>query len=155
MAEGQLTVEAPDFPKIKKETGVATHDAMMALWLVANDEAASRRAGVREAIERIAPKEIILSLAANTNDRDTEFATVLRFDGAASVNLTGLQARPEPTILILFVLGAGTITLKNESASSLARNRIITSAGGDVAITTNRSVMLMYLNTRWREVKWM
>ena len=151
----QLTIEAPNFDRIKGETGVETSAAIELLWAVANDEAASRRAGVRTATERMAPKRINLSPSVNQNNLDTEFATVLRFDGATSVDLTGLQARVDPTILILLVLGAGTITLKNASASSLERNRIITSAGGDVAITTNRSVMLIYSNTRWREIKWM
>lgn len=156
MAEttGQLTITAPDFDRVKQETGVATRDAMNSLWLVANDEAASRRAGVREAIERLCPKEIISSPSANQNDSDTQFATVLRFDGSSAINITGFQARAEPTILVLFVLGSATITLKNESASSIARNRILSFSGGDLAIAAGKSVMLIYLNLRWRELKW-
>ena len=150
-----LTVESIDFEQVENETGVATRSGIELLWDVANDEAKSRRTGVRTATERWEKKGVILSPSVNQNDLDTQFATVLRFDGAANENLTGLQARADPTILILFVVGAGTITLKNESASSLDRNRIITSAGGDVAITTNRSVMLVYTNLRWRELKWM
>ncbi len=152
---GQFTVAAPDFDRIKNETGVATRDGITLLWRVANDQADTSRTGIRAAVERIEPKRIDLSPGAAQNDLDTQFATVLRFDGAANENLTGLQARPDPTIVILLVLGAGTITLKNENAGSIARNRIMTSAGGDVAITTNRSVMLMYTNLRWRELKWM
>lgn len=151
----QFTVEAPDFERIRQETGTETQTAVTLLWRVANDEAESRRAGVRAATERIEPKALLLTPSVNQNDLDTKFSTVLRFDGASSINLTGLQARPDPCIVILFVLGAGTITLKNESASSIARNRIVTASGGDVAITTNRSLMLMYTNTRWREMKWM
>ncbi len=151
----QLTIEQPNFPRIKRETGPETEAAMTLLYEVANDEAASRRTGVRTAIERWEKKGVILSPSVGQNDLDTQFATVLRYDGSTSVNLTGLQARPDFTIIILFVVGSGTITLKNASASSIERNRIITSAGGDVAITTNRSVMLMYTNLRWREQKWM
>ena len=150
----QFTIEAPDFDIIYRETGTATRDAITTLWRVANDEASARRSAVREAIERISPKEIILSPSAGMNNLDTQFATVIRFDGAASVNLTGLQARTEPSFLYLTVLGAGTITLKNNNASSLDRNKILTYSGGDVAITTGLTVQLMYLNTRWREVKW-
>lgn len=152
---GQLTVESPDFQRIKRETGVETEAAVALLWRVANSEAESRRIGVRAATERMEPKAVIFSPSATQNDLDTQFATVLRFDGAASVDLTGLQARQDPTLVILLVIGAGTITLKHQNAGSIARNRIVTSAGGDVAITTNRSVMLIYTNTRWRELKWM
>ena len=151
---GQLTVESPDFDYIEREAGIHTRDAIQTLWLVANDEAASRRQGVREAIERIMPKGIIQSPSGATNDLDTQFAGVLRFDGATSFNLTGLQARPEPTFIYLTVLGSGTVTLKNASASSIERNRILTFSGGDVAIATGQTVLLMYLNTRWREVEW-
>ena len=150
----QLTVESPDFDYIEREAGVHTRDAIQTLWLVANDEASSRRQGVREAIERIEPKEIILSPSGATNDLNTQFSGVIRFDGSTAFNLTGLQARPEPTFVYLTVLGSGTVTLKNESASSIARNRILTLSGGDVAITTGLTVLLMYLNTRWREVSW-
>lgn len=151
----QFTVEAPDFQQVRRETGVATEEAVTLLWRVANDEAESRRMGVRAATERMEPKALLLSPSVNQNDLNTQFATVLRFDGASSVDLTGLQARPDPTLVILFVLGAGTITLKNENVGSIDRNRIVTAAGGDVAITTNRSVMLIYTNSRWRELKWM
>ena len=150
----QFTIEAPDFDRIKGETGVATRDAITSLWRVANDEADTRRTGVRAATERMQPKSIILSPSVAQNNLDTQLATVLRFDGAASVNVTGLRARPDPTIVILFVIGAGTITLKHQSASSLERNRIVTNSSGDLAIATNKCVMLIYLNTRWREMKW-
>lgn len=150
----QLTIDSPEFDYIYRESGRATRDGIHSLWLVANDEAASRRAGVREAIERICPKEIIQSPTAGQNDFDTQFATVLRFDGSTNFNLTGLQARTEPTVVYLYVLGSGTVTLKNESASSIDRNRILTYSGVDIAITTGKSAMLMYVNLRWREIKW-
>lgn len=154
MAEGsQFTIIPPDFEQIERETGVHTRSGFDTLWLVANDEAEARRKGVRTAIERVSPKGIILSPAANQNDVDTQFATVIRFDGAASVDVTGFQQRPDPTMIVLAVLGAGTITLKNQSASSLDRNRIVTNSGGDLAIATNEFVVLWYLNLRWREMK--
>lgn len=149
----QFTVDSPDFDRVYRETGVATRDAVTTLWRVANEEASARRTGVREAIERDAPKEIILSPGATQNNLDTEFSTVLRFDGSTSFNLTGLQARPEPTIVYLVVLGSGTITVKNSSASSIDRNRILTYSGGDLVITTGLTAAFRYLNTKWREVK--
>lgn len=154
MAEGQLTVESPEFEYIRREAGIHTRDAIVSLWLVANNEAKLRRTGDREAIERIAPKLIELSPSAQVNDLDTQFATVLDFIGSTSVDLTGLQARVVPTFLFLVVRGSGTITLKNQNAGSLDRNRIVTSAGGDVAIATNEMAMLIYINSRWRQFVW-
>lgn len=151
----QFTIEAPDFDRIFNETGPTTRDGITTLWRVANDEAESRRRGVREAIERQCPKEIILSLAANQNNFNTEFATTLRSDGAASVNITGFQARPEPTILFLVVLGSGTITLKHNDVNSIARNRILTYTAADIAVGTNQAIRLDYLNERWRVMEWL
>lgn len=153
--EGQLTVESPDFENIKRETGVNTMDAIRALWLVANDEARSRRQGVRQAIERQNPKEIILNLGSSQNNYDTQFATVLRSDGSSAVNITGFLARPEPTFIYLCVLGSGTITLKHNSASSEAANRILSYTSADVAVATDQIIRLVYLNARWRYVEWL
>lgn len=154
MAETQFTIESLDLENIERETGPHTRDGLNTLYLAANAEAQARRMGVRQAIERMNPKMIISSPAANQDNFDTEFATVIRFDGAASVNVTGFQDRPEPTAIFLCVLGAGTITLKHQDAGSIARNRIVTNSGADLAIATNKMVMLMYLNTRWREMSW-
>lgn len=155
MAEGsQFTIISPDFDHIRYEAGQHTSDGILTVWEALNSEAQSRRRGVREAIERMAPKEVILAPAVNQNDLDTQFATVLRFDGAGAVNITGLQQRPEPTAIFLCVLGAGTITLKNQDAASIARNRIVTASGGDVAIATNEQTLLWYLNSRWRQLTW-
>ncbi len=78
---------------------------------------------------------------------------LIRFDGGSAINVTGFQARVEGAIIIVSVLGAGTVTLKNNSGSSEDRNKILTQSGGDLAIATGFSAMLQYQNTRWREVK--
>ena len=148
----QLTIESPDFDKIRKESGRATEDGMRLLWLVANDEARDRRNGVREAIERWEKKFIILTPTVNQNDLDTQDTTILRFDGTTAVNVTGLKARVEGTIVLVSVLGAATITLMHDNAGSEARNRMLFQAAANKAVVTNRDVFLKYLNTRWREI---
>lgn len=148
-----LTIEAPPFELIKKEAGPNTADAVRLLWSVANQEAAERRSGIRIATERIAPKSRIDSPGAAQDNYDTQYATIIRFDGAVAVNVTGFRARSENTLLIVLVLGAATITLKHDSANSEARNRILMAGGADKAIATNQSVILLYENTRWRELE--
>ncbi len=155
MSEGtQYSIVAPDFDLIRVETGVNTESGFNILWEAANAEARARRTGVRQAVERMNPKMIILAPSVNQNNVDTDFATVLQFDGAASVDITGFQARPEPTAIFLTVLGAGTITLKNNNAGSLDRNKILTATGGDLAIATNTQTLLWYINSRWRQLAW-
>lgn len=147
-----LTVEAPDFDYIKREAGTHTADAVRMLWAVANDEAAQRRSGLRVATERIAPKSVIDSPAAQQNNYDTQFGAILRFDGAAAFNLTGLRARSDNSIMIILVLGAGTVTVKHNSAASEATNRILLAGAADKAVATNKALVLVYENTRWREL---
>jgi hypothetical protein len=147
-----LSVEAPDFDYIKKEAGTHTADAIRLLWAVANDEAGSRRTGLRIATERIAPKSVIDSPGGAQNDYDTQFGAILRFDGAVAFNLTGLKARTDNTVMIIIVLGAGTVTVKHNSAASETVNRILLAGAADKAVATNKALILVYENTRWREV---
>lgn len=151
MAEN-LSVASPDFEYIRKEAGVHTMDGVRLLWSVANEEAKDRRIGIRLAIERQEVKTLITSPALNQNNFSTEFATTLRFDGAASVNITGIRARVEGARIRVLVLGSGTITLMHNNASSEAQNRMLFASGADKAVATNKSVELEYQNARWREI---
>lgn len=148
------TIEPPDYDRIRKGDKVATADAIQLLWEVLVQEQRDRRSGVRTAIERLEPKSVIDAPAANQNDYDSLDSTMLRFDGATSFNLTGIRARPENAIVIVLVLGVGTVTIKHNNVGSQANNRILTQSAGDLAVATNRAVMLAYENTRWRELKW-
>lgn len=155
MSETQnLTIEPPDTDRIRRGDNNATAEAIDLLWRVLNQEQRDRRNGVRMAVERLDPKALIKSPAADQNNYNTQGSTLLRFEGALAFNLTGLIARTENTIAIVDVLGAGTVTLKHENAGSEAANRIRTQSGGDVAIATGKAVMLIYMSGRWREQKW-
>lgn len=147
-----LTIESFDFERIKREAGTVTADAIHTLWSVANSEAKSRRTGLRVATERIAPKSVIDSPAAQQDDYDTQDGAIIRFDGAVAFDLTGLRSRSDNTIMIIMVLGAGTVTIKQNSGASEAANRILLAAGADKAVATNKSIVLVYENTRWREL---
>ena len=147
-----LSVSAPDFQYIRKESGPHTEDGIRLLWEVANSEAKDRRTGIRLAIERQEVKTLISSPAVSQNDFDTAYSTTLRFDGATSINITGLKARVEGARVRVLVLGVGTITLKQNSGSSEAQNRILLAAGADKAVATNKAVDLEYQNSRWREI---
>ncbi len=147
-----LTVTAPDFDYIKKEAGVHTMDGIRLLWSVANSEAKDRRTGIRLAIERQEVKTLVDSPTLSQNDYDTAYSTTLRFDGASNINITGLKARVEGARVRILVLGAGTITLKQNSGSSEAVNRMLFASGADKAVATNKACELEYQNARWREI---
>lgn len=153
---GNLTIESLDFEAIRSGDDQATGDALEFIWLALNNEASQRRRGQRQASERAEWQTDIISPTADVTDYDMGNVSVLRFDGAAAVNVTGLLAPSAGAsrLLILQVLGAGTITLKHASLSSEEPNRILTYSAGDLAITTNKAVALLYQNSRWRELKW-
>ena len=105
-----LTVEAPEFDQIEKESGRATRDAIRLLWGVANYESQRRRKTDRRLADRLSPKVLYLAPTANQNNLDTQGAGVLYYNGASAVNITGYILREEGDILFIHVAGAGTIT---------------------------------------------
>lgn len=80
-------------------------------------------------------------------------ASVWRISSTGAVDLTGIisTANPRP---VLMNIGSFTITLKQESVSSTAANRIIGPGNADYALTAGSTVELAYdtVSTRWRVV---
>lgn len=149
-----LSIESPDFDRIGNGDARATMDGIRLLWMAMNAEASNRRQAIRQVGDRMDKAVLVLSPTAAQHNLAYGNVTTLRFDGSTSVNLTGIRAGLEGSILLLVVLGSGTITLVDDSSSSEATNRILTASGSDLAVATNTAVMLQYLNARWREVKW-
>lgn len=152
MATNQ-TIESPNYEKISKEAGQFTADAINLLWAALNDTRATERRDVRRATEIVAPKFISLTAAASVNDLDLEGSSVVSFIGADAHNFTGMRAPETGQTRIVFVQvnGTGTITVKN-NATSEAANRIITSIGGDLAMTQGTGMIFVYLAGNWKEV---
>lgn len=152
MAEN-LSIESPDFDRIRKGNPHAIEDAIKLLWFVANDEAKRRRSGDRQIAARLSPQVLSLAPAANQNNVDTQGCGVIIYTGAASVNITGYRAPGfDGAVLIIHVTGAGTISHTNQDANSDAGNRFVNNGAATVAVGTNQSVVYTYLNARWREM---
>src|SRR5262252_3791699 len=86
-----LTVESPEFDRIKKESGPATRDAVQLLWFVANNESAERRRGVRAAQEEDIAKTLAGVPTADLHNFDTQGSPVIVFTGTANVTMTGIS----------------------------------------------------------------
>lgn len=152
MAEN-LSVESPDFDKIRKESGTATSDAIRLLWYVTNNEIADRRRGVREAQEKREGKVLSAAPASAQDNFDAQGAFLVVFTGSTAFNLTGIRNGLDGRCLLIHVTGTGTVTVKNESASSDAANRIDSQSGADLSVTTGKTLILNYYASRWREAK--
>lgn len=151
MAEN-LSIESPDFDRIRKGDANATEDAVRLLWYVLNHEMKSRRQGDRRIEDRLSPTVLSLAPGAGQNNIDTQGAGLIVYTGATNVTQTGYRAGQDGDILFILVTGSGTISHADQSASSDAGNRIVTFLGLTKAVATNQSLVLIYSDARWREL---
>lgn len=150
-----LSIESPDFDRIRKGDFHSIEDAIKLLWYVANEEARLRRANDRRVENRLSPHIVRFSPAANQNNVDLEGAGLVIYEGSTAVNVTGYRAPAESgDVLLVLVTGSATITHQNQHASSDAGNRMVFQGAADLGVATNRSLMLTYTDSRWREMKW-
>lgn len=93
------------------------------------------------------------SLGASQNDyAPTGLATasVIRLTTSTPINITGLTGGADGRTLTLMNIGANTITLVNQSASSTAANRFL--FGKNILLGADQTVSIIYDTTsqRWR-----
>lgn len=146
-----LSIESPDFDTVRKESGIITSNALKLLWEVLNYEIAQRRSGVRQATTFLQGTATGDGTTANENNLDTEKSMVWYYNTASSVNLTGIRNGVEGRVIFFHNIGAGTISILNDSGSSDATNRFVNEGAATVSLTTNKSAIYIYLNSRWRE----
>lgn len=92
-------------------------------------------------------------ITSNQNDYNpTNLGTtrILQIQSDAARDITGLTAQATGTMITVANVGGFTITLKHESASSVATNRFALPGGADLALTLYSTAMLYYDGTRWR-----
>lgn len=149
MAEN-LVIESPDFDRISKGDPKAIKDGIFLLWAVMNDEIKTRIRQIREAKDLTEGGTQTEPSTASLDNYAIGDNRVLYFTGASNINLSGIGEGRTGRVLFIHVIGAGDITLLDDSASSFEENRILTNTGADVTLTTDQSAVLIYLNVRWR-----
>jgi hypothetical protein len=93
-------------------------------------------------------------ITSNRNDYALEIATndIFRISSSAAVNITGITAGLfDGHAILLRNVGSFAITLRHQDAASAAANRLISPWAGDVVVSANSSMLLMYDSTlsRW------
>jgi len=150
-----LSIESPDFDRIRDGNYRAIEDAIRLLWFVANNNERVRRTQDRRISQRYSPKVLLKSLSGNENNVDTEESGLIVYTGSSAVNITGYRAPSvDGAVLTVLVTGSATITHMNQNASSDAGNRMVFQGGADVGVATNRALVFAYRDSRWRELKW-
>lgn len=93
-------------------------------------------------------------ITSNQNDYALAISTadIFRISSDAARNITGITAGLfDGHAILLRNVGSFAITLRHQDAASAAANRIISPWGGDVVISANESMLLIYDSTlsRW------
>jgi hypothetical protein len=148
-----LTIESPNFEKIVKETGQFTRDAVNTIWAALNDTRSVVRRTYLELKNELKPAFLSLAPAGSTDNLDITNVSIISFTGGTAQNLTGLRAPEtgEAKVVFISVLGAGTITMKNNATSDVG-NRLSNATGADVTRATGQGIIYVYLSGAWREV---
>ena len=150
-----LSIESPDFDRIRKGDFSSINDAIRLLWFVANEEARLRRSADRRIEDRLSPRIVTFAPGVSQNNVDTEGAGLVVYTGSDAVNITGYRSPgANGDVLLVIVTGSATITHMHQNASSDAGNRMVFQAAADEAVATNTALMLTYTDSRWREMKW-
>ena len=148
-----LTIESPNFEKITKEAGEWTSNGINTLWAALNDTRKSERMDFRRAKDILAPKVLTLSPNASTDNLDLQGCSVVYFTGSTAQNFTGIKAPDtgESRVVIVYIGGSGTITLKHSVTSETA-NQFDLSGAADQAKATRGAAIFAYLGSKWRQI---
>jgi hypothetical protein len=88
---------------------------------------------------------------STTNNLNIGSATYIKVSGPTSAfTITGLTGGTDGKMIILYNTSSGNMTLKNQSTSSTAANRVITTTGADVTTTGDGSITMLYDGTQSR-----
>lgn len=90
------------------------------------------------------------SISTDQNDYVPGNYDVLRIDATANVSITGISGGKKGRFLEIINVGTGRISFPDESASSIAANRIATPYDQTVTLLPNARVRFYYDNTQER-----
>lgn len=94
-------------------------------------------------------------LSADQNDYTLPAADIVRLDASAARNVTGFAAGTSGQAVLLVNVGSHAITLKHQSTSSTAANRIVVPWAGDYVLdASGGSALVVYdaTTSRWRVI---
>lgn len=115
--------------------------------------ASTHQTGGADAIANVvaSPSQI----TANQNNYDPGTGDIFRLDANAARDITGIKAAANGAAILLVNIGSNAITLKHQSASSDAANRIVVPWAGDYVLAADGGAALLVYFTavsRWRVI---
>ena len=94
-------------------------------------------------------------ITANQNDYNPGTGDIFRLDANAARDITGVLAGSDGQAILLVNIGSHAITLKHQSASSSANNRVVVPWAGDYVMAADGGAALLVYFTaanRWRVI---
>lgn len=94
-------------------------------------------------------------ITASQNNYNPGTGDIFRLDANAARDITGIVAQANGNAILLVNVGSHAITLKHESASSTAANRITVPWAGDYVLSASGgAALLVYFtaSSRWRVI---
>lgn len=150
LAAGELGVET-DTLRFKVGNGSSNWAALAYIGLVSS--VAGKQGVVTLDHRDVGNLPTTLSqFSASQNDLNIGTGGIIRISSSAAVDITGIVAATSGDARLLSNVGSFAITLKHNSTSSLAANRILCVSAADVAIAAGGSAVVYYDGTdsRWR-----
>lgn len=145
-----MAATAPEFDKIRGETGTFTADGIQALWTTISQESLDRSNQVRITQDRLEPK--VKEITTTATDLNLEGASIVHVT-SGTFNVSGFKA-PSPgksRIVVLYNSGAGTVTIKHNATSATA-NQITATGSADYSVPPNGGTIFVYLASKWKQV---
>lgn len=150
LASGELGVET-DTLRFKVGNGTSNWAALAYVGLVSS---VAGRQGVITLDHRDVGNlpTTLTQFTASQNNLDLGTGGIIRISSNAAVDVTGLVATSSGDARVLSNVGSFAITLKHNSTSSTAANRILCVSAADVSIAAGGSAVVYYDGTdsRWR-----
>ena len=147
------TVDVARLPVGQTSTTVAAgNDARFTDARTPTSHASSHQIGGSDALSNVvnSPSQI----TANQNDYSLPSADVVRLDSNAARDITGFSGGMGGRVVVLINVGSFAITLKHQSTSSTASNRVIVPWSADYILDPSYAAVLLYDATasQWRVV---
>ena len=142
-----------DLNAIQRETGPTSAAAVGFLLRLQQVEEATRLRMVTDAKQSLEPWVYTAAPTSNQDNVDIGQASVVYYTGSTNFDLTGFRA-PDPgkaRWVVLHNSGSATITVKHEATSS-SSNQFHLSTGADKAVGTDKSLIFVYLDSKWRDI---
>lgn len=132
-------------------TACQGNDARLSDSRTPTSHASTHQTGGADAVANVvnSPSQI----TADQNDYTLPSADIVRLDSSAAKNITGFAAGSSGQAIVLVNVGSYAITIKHQSTSSSAANRVVVPWAGDYVLdASGGSAVLVYDGTtsRWR-----